>query len=269
MFLNLTPGRGLDDNVMRTLEETLAGLENVNGGGGTAETRRRNYLGWAAQAASRLRGVLTAEQLATLVLTERYRALLIVALGDQELNGLLDLEIGDRLAAWRHLVDKTKTWRTRWATAGVVVVPDTNVFLQHDDMFDVIPWHKIVNQPPFNQIHLVVPLLIVDELDRQKRNGKTEARTRARATLKRFNELLRAGPDRVALQTAAAPTGVTLEVLVDELDHQRLTDNDNEIVAQTRLLADLVPIPVHLITADTGMALRARNIGLRVTHLDL
>ena len=127
--------------------------------------------------------------------------------------------------------------------------------------------HEVLDQPAFGQVHLVVPLLVIDELDRLKRNGKNEVRSRARATLARFDHLLYRGPDRVQLQPA--PTAVTVEVLVDELDHQRFNDNDNELVARTRLLTDLVRQPLWLVTADTGMALRARGAGLRVKHLDL
>jgi hypothetical protein len=56
---------------------------------------------------------------------------------------------------------------------------------------------------------------------------------------------------------------------MDALDHERLSDNDSELIARTRLLADLVQAQVLVVTADTGMTLRARAVGLQVVQLDL
>lgn len=267
MFLNLDQGRPLDDSVVKILAWIEQEIMNVHNAGGNAGTRRTNYLVWAHQASDRLRGVVTSEELAKLVLTQRYHSLLSAALPDREMNGLLDLEIGDRIAKWRQLGEQTRSWRTRWSEATVVVVPDTNVFVHHELLFDAVPWAKIANQPPFSTVAVVVPLLVVDELDRLKRTGKAEVQKRARETLKRLNELFRSGPGRVVLQPD--PVVVTVEVLIDGLDHQRLSDNDSELIARTRLLADLVQSPVLVVTADTGMSLRARAVGLHVNQLDL
>ena len=61
---------------------------------------------------------------------------------------------------------------------------------------------------------------------------------------------------------------VTIEVLLDPPGHLRLPIND-EIVARTGALEILAGRPVRLVTGDTGMAIRARAAGLRVTKLEL
>ena len=268
LFINLASGRGLDKQVITTLQTILTDLDNVRGSGAMGEDRRRSYLAWATTAANMLRGVVTSDERAHLVLTDRYRILLDVGLGDREMNALVDLELDDRRTVWQALLAAATAWRARWADAGVVVVVDTNIFLHHEQLFTAIDWHKIMSSHTSADgvVRVVVPLLVIDELDKNKRNNRPATQVRARATLREFDALLANGNQEVDLQPA--PRRVTFDVLVDDLDHVRLSDNDSELIACTRLLADLVhPAPLWLVTADTGMAVRAQAIGLTVHKL--
>jgi predicted ribonuclease YlaK len=106
-------------------------------------------------------------------------------------------------------------------------------------------------------MHVLVPLLIVEELDRLKRHSETK--TRARGALKMLrvtdattqpNGMLSLGP-------------ITMELLFDPPDHERLPDNDAEIVDRALVIQALAARPVTMVTYDKNMAFRARYAGLQ------
>ena len=115
-------------------------------------------------------------------------------------------------------------------------------------------------------------MVVVDELDNLKRNGKGDGtKARARETLKDLEELLPNRPDRRVVVQGRVPgksADVSIEVLVDELAHVRLQDPDSELVDRALTIRQLAGRRVVVMTGDIGMALRARSVELEVVVLD-
>jgi predicted ribonuclease YlaK len=126
-------------------------------------------------------------------------------------------------------------------------------------------------------MHVLVPMLVVDELDRLKRDN--QARSRARTALKMLDEVFK----RVSKQNpmgllrqednTTGPDGlvglgrITMELLFDPPEHVRLPDNDGEIVDRAVAVQSLAGKPVTMVTYDKSMSLRARYEGLQEVWL--
>jgi hypothetical protein len=119
----------------------------------------------------------------------------------------------------------------------------------------------------------VVPLLVVDELDRHKRKdrqtkvhpeGKETVSSRARVTLRHLEDLFGDPSWVVTLHSDRFPAAppVKAELLLDPLGHIRLPEPDAELIDRALALQDLSGRPVTLATSDTGMIFRAKAAGL-------
>lgn len=151
------------------------------------------------------------------------------------------------------------------------MVPDTSFFIQHDDKLedlDVAGLLHIREEP----VHLVVPMVVIDELDSLKQSKDRQVRWRARHSLSVLDRILPhptqaaelRPEDYTPLNTGGIPRGqVTVEVVVDARGHVRLPINDDEIVDQAVSIQVLAGRPVTLVTFDTGQSMRARVAGLR------
>ena len=113
-------------------------------------------------------------------------------------------------------------------------------------------------------------MLVVDELDKRKRDHKPIARdskvtvsTRARNALKIFEGGFFQGgaDDRSFSSTGQSNVEVTL--WVDDPDRERLADPDSDIVDTALALRNLSGRPLVVVSTDTGMRFRARAAGLK------
>jgi predicted ribonuclease YlaK len=182
-------------------------------------------------------------------------------------------------------VDPSGSWTVSYATAsmpaasaaaGKIVIANTNVFMEHRFQFEDIDWAAIIHARA-DPVLLVIPLVVVDELDKNKRNNE---RWRAAYSQSRLNSILRAfgTNDGVSVSIRDAdwssddakgergPRGeVRLRVLFDPPEHERLARATDEIGAVT--IQAYTGRDTQLVTFDTGMALRARRAGLIVHQL--
>ncbi|MFC8125968.1 PIN domain-containing protein [Streptomyces sp. NPDC057302] len=149
------------------------------------------------------------------------------------------------------------------ARPGLPVVYDTNMLNHWRQPSDVL-WREVLRGQGENtpQTRLVVPLCVVDELDRQK-YGQGELAKRA-ATAIRFLEstVQNSRPG----QPVSLRQGVTLEIWVDTDD--RRGDTDLSILRCAADLANLHPdTGARVLTDDIGMRLRAQQMDLRAVRL--
>jgi hypothetical protein len=258
------------------LAAALLDCGNVRTAGGTGTDRVNAYRRWSVETASALRYVLRPGDVDRLVVTPRHWALhALDPAAHLGAAALVQLELDTRQDELQAAVDALdRLLARRSAHRGALVVADTNVYLHRPEPFDRIDWSGLLPGLDHTGVHLLVPLVVVDELDRQKqgrsdrrvvRDGDETVRTRARTTIRTLEDLF-ADPGAVAT-VRPEPEPVRAELLVDPAGHVRLPSADAEIVDTARAAQDLYGSPVTVVARDTGMVFRARAAGLRAVRV--
>jgi hypothetical protein len=263
------------------LRQTLSDLQAAAGNlrsTHTAGERFSAYLAWVANAVRVLRGQVSAADLDRLVLTRRCWLLQSKADGwTATLAHLLDTEIDERTAALEDAVRALDEQLERWSRPGWFIVADSSFYLRHPDKLEQADLAAVLGARG-DPLHLILPIVVVDELDGLKQAGQPHVRWRAGYTLAVLDRVLRdgTGPARLrdedftAIDTGGIPRGeITVEVLLDPPGHRRLPINDDEIVDRALAIQPLAGRTVTLLTYDTGQATRARSAGLQVRKLTL
>jgi hypothetical protein len=234
------------------------------------------YLDWALETARVLRNQIRQSDIDRLVFTPRLWRLHELAgyVGSFQ-NSLLSAELTEQAdvfnQAWEALQAEINRWNPAMAE---LVVVDTSVFIRHPDKIRDIEYAALTGARS-EPVRLVVPRIVVDELDRLKDSGPQEVRWRAGHTLGVLDELLVSPKGRASIREAddfsvgasvdGMPRGrVTVEVLFDDPRHVRLDDNDDEIIDRALALQAYAGQRVHLLTMDTSMGLRGRMLDLQV-----
>jgi len=278
------PGVGLD-HLIQTLDTTRNEAFNLWSGGGPGPAHKRllGYLDWAGRAARMLGGQISEADLAALVLNRRYEVLLAsfgnMASPEVEVqrvvNDLVSLELDERVKDFDAAIKTLKDERDRWARAGVLVIPDTSFYIRHPDKLEEVDFAPLLGLREYG-IHVLVPMVIVDELDGLKQASKQPARWRAGYTLAVLHRLFQTTPGPAMLRdhnfstlgTGDLPRGrVEMGLLFDPPGHMRLPINDDEIVDRAVAVQALAKKAVTLLTYDTGQSMRARNAGLKEVKL--
>jgi hypothetical protein len=214
------------------------------------------------------RGRISGKDLASLVLNRRYELLLASAgtltSSDVEVqrvvNDLVSQELDQRVDDFDEAVKTLKAYKERWRNVGDLLVLDTCFYVEHpDELPDADLARLTAATTPGWAVHVLVPLLVVDELYRLKRDS--QARSRARTTLKTLDEVFRSVSEdrpmgRLRDDSSPGLGPVTMELLFDPPDHERLPDNDAEIVDRALAVQILSGREVTMVTYDKSMALR-------------
>ena len=191
----------------------------------------------------------------TLLLTPRHWEIRRRVEGPES-NALIRSEAVARSADLSELLEPLKLLSDRFIHEILpVVVPDTNVFL-HFTFFVEAPWGELVGG---RDVRLVVPLIVVGELDRLKSSANRRVASRAQKVLRELARLTEGHSGRTNL-----PRRGTVELFVDDPGHVRMRSNDDEIVEVVRMLSTLLPSPPCLVTGDLGMRLRASSLAVEV-----
>jgi hypothetical protein len=276
----------------------------LRGAGGPAEAHKRllAYLDWVNVAVQMLAKQISDADLHVLVLTKRHEQLLSgVAImwgpgreAQRAVIDLVDLEVNQRIEAFETAVKALDAQIRRWSQYSHFVLPDTGFYIKHPQKLEEADFGALIDvwQSP---IHILVPMVIIDELDRLKESKDRDVRWRAGYTLAVIDRVfavttapgwLRKGevsttdsvpPDVLRffppeITTAMAAGGVqrsdvTMELLFDPPGHVRLPINDDKIVDRAVAVESLAGRKVTFLTYDTGQSTRARNAGLQVVKL--
>ena len=277
MLPTLYPGANRGD-VLKTLREIASAAQDASNIHGPAYTRVTAYLEWVTNSVRMLEHRVSAADVDRLVLTRGYERLVSAAgsltgadIGTQRaLNGMVNLEIQQRIKGLEEATTELDAQITRWSGNLAFVVPDTSVYLEHDDKLEHLDFTSLLQARPDKTVRVVVPIIVLDELDGQKRRGETLMRWRAGYTLGVMDRVLANVVGSGVLHPQAADYsrgGVVLDVLFDPRGHVRLPINDDEIVDRARAAEALAGIPVTLVTFDTHQSTRARHAGLTVIKL--
>ena len=210
----------------------------------------------------------------SLVLTERYKLLLsgvgIMTSTEMEVqrvvNGLVSLELDERVETFEAAIKALDQRIKLWSEHGHYVIPDTSFYIEHKDKLEKVEFGPLIDvwQSP---VTVLVPIVIVGELDRLKESTKVTVRWRAGYTLGVLERVFAksTGPARLrAGEVVPGPDGlthseITIELVYDPPGHARLPINDDEIIDRALAAQALADRSVTLLTYDTGQAMRARN----------
>lgn len=272
------PARGvtaahLADVLNRTHDMSQNVLSTANDRRGQVDA----YLNWVNDAVRMVRHVLRQEDVERLLLTRRYWATMANPEVTPALLRAVHHEVDDRQADIAKARDEAAALSDHWAPHGNdsrVVVPDTGVFLNHrtgTGLGDVatINWSALGSVRTFDDVRVVVPILVVDELESLKDKRKDDIGKQARRAVNQLFDWFESRPSswRVVKSRTAKSGGVTIELLPDERGHVRLPRNDDELVDRTVVLKDLQAAPVHFLSYDSGAVLRAKLAGLQAHRI--
>jgi hypothetical protein len=283
MLITPRPGVNLD-NLIQNLRTVHMEASNLRGGSGatTAQIYLLDYLEWAGRTARTLGYQIRDSDLTSLVLNRRYEVLLSsfgtmsspLVEAQRVVRDLVRLELDDRIKDFDATIKTLQSYKDRWNNVGDLVVLDTCFYVEHpDELKDTDLAAVTAVKTPGSMMHVLVPLLVVDELDRLKRNS--QARSRARTALKMLDEVFKRVSKENSMgllrqeDNTTGPDGsvglgrITMELLFDPREHVRLPDNDSEIVDRAVAVQTLASKPVTMVTYDKNMSFRARYEGLQ------
>ncbi|WP_416520037.1 PIN domain-containing protein [Streptomyces achromogenes] len=277
----ITPRPGADRrNIREALRNAHTSVGNLQGAGPeTAFSRLMRYLNWATDTASTLRHQLSTDDIDRLVFTRRYQLLLgscgTLAGSAQErlVNGLINLEVTERIQDLENALEALNRQIERWSGREWFVVADSSFYIQNSDRLETVDLHQVLNLPPNDDIRLLFPIAVVDELDGLKDAGKHQARWRASHTLGLLDSTL--SGERFGVLRHADRSGepaswrgeVNVEIVLDQPGHVRLPITDDEIIDRAVAIQALAARDVRLLTCDTGQHTRGRAAGLKVTKV--
>ncbi len=249
------------DRAIKALRELAANVETGRAeiGLGTESVRRGRdrYLSWAENAELQLRAVFAESGLLDALHSERYWRIQELDRYSARPAALISAEIAKQAALLRTAAERLETYRDLATRPGTeVTVVDTNTFL-HCILFTAIDWCQELQT---DSVRLVLPLLVLDELDDKTFSANSRLAKRASKVLRTLDPFMEMV---VTHGTAELRPGVTLEVLGDDDDHRRRTNNDTELLDRTEFLHQVIERPVTIVTTDYGMRVRGKARGLQ------
>ena len=218
---------------------------------------KTRYLNWIDTAEGRLRQHFTDTRIADDLLTPRFERI------DRDysnppplgfniaLRGEVEKQKG-RLTQFRDELQQLMKWSTR---AGKIAILDCNVYM-HCIMFNEIDWRRELGE---DVVRVVLPIAVIDELDKIKYMERGSRGDRARTVLKVLDGYL---DDLQTDGFVPLRAKTTLEIFMNERGHQRTQDADIEIVSRGVLLQQITGVPVLVVSNDRGMRLKAHTRGL-------
>jgi hypothetical protein len=231
----------------------------------------QTYMNWASEAERLLRAQVHDADIARLVRTPRH---MLISTNPPTGRVLIDSELDARIVALDEAVTALSIAINRWDQGGKLVVPDTSFFINHPTKVEDTDFSQLLECREI-PVRLVVPMVVVDELDSLKKAGQQQRRWRAAYALAVLDRVAGRGhrgrlteADFTPLDRGEIPRGeVTMEILLDPPGHRRLPINDDEIVDRAVAVKTTSGRDVTLLTYDTGHATRGRVADLDVRKL--
>ena len=279
MLVTPLPGASREQ-LQKTLQDQHSAVLNLYGADrGSAQDWLGAYLEWNANAVQHLGSQISPADMDDLVLTPGYRRLLaafgtvtgVDIASQRALRALISLEVQQRVAAFEAARRALDEQIARWSYLGAFVVADTSVYIEHDDKLEALDLADLIDaEDDLTPVHLLVPIVVVDELDGLKNKAdKPYKRWRAGYTLAVFDRMFPLGSGAAVLRAGKPPrpVEVSAEIVFDPPGHVRLPINDDELVDRTLAIQSLAARTVTLLTFDTHQSTRARAAGLTVIKL--
>ncbi len=249
------------DAALATVRQAKDQLWNASVQGNNAADRKNAFLTWCDQWATPQLGnhFPASEDLFGELADSYYRVVQTPQLSERELNMLMARECKEWDARLERLIGEIQGRLAFLARPGRLVVLDTSALME-GVFFTDFDWHLLDPSLRGDAVRLVVPSLVVEELDDLKRDRDGRKKAKARRVLTALWDLHRTAPAK----PAALPerVDVTIEVLLDDGWHRRMPNNDGEIIDQALSLRELTGQPVILAAGDYTQLYRAAPAGL-------
>ncbi|MCP2314163.1 PIN domain-containing protein [Kitasatospora paracochleata] len=226
----------------------------------TAAVRR--YDDWTGKAGRAIRAVFADPSIVARLRGERYQAILVTGPDEVRLPILLNTELAELRDYFTEVANEVRLVKDRHkGHQGRTLVLDTNDLL-HYQRFDKIPWQRQYGAGTA----VVIPHVVVDEIDTKAFTESEKVRRRARGVFKLLEDVLTAVD---ADGWTTLPDGTALRILADEPGHRRLPNNDDELVSRAAALQQAIaPHEVLVVTRDNGVRTRALSWRLAARKLD-
>lgn len=259
--------------VLKVVRDAHNGLGNLHSQSTVASDLPDDYLTWVHETVRMWRHRVAPEDIDRLLRTPAYWAIQ-GAPGAASIK-LTNTEVAERqvilseVVAW--LEETIKKWQR---SPGRFVVADTSVYCHHQDRVENISFTNALDIHQEHPIRLLVPILVLDELEGLKQSSKARTRWRAAHTLGKFDEVLHSAGVGVLRTEDETPTDrpdlagpVYLEVFFDPAGHRRLPINDDELIDRALAIQAESGKDVTFLTFDTAQSTRANFAGLTVKKL--
>src|SRR5258708_347154 len=248
-------------NAITTVNQVKGQLGNASVQGNNATERQDAFLTWCDQwATPQLGNHFPQSERVFAELTESYHRIAILpGMPVRQLKGIINREFREWDARLEQVLGELAAMAMFLSRPGRLVVLDTSALME-GVFFTEFGWHGLDSSLNGDAIRLVVPSVVTEELDELKRHRDGRQRAQARRVLTALWDLHRANPAAPARLPSAHD--VTVEVLLDGGWHQRMPNNDGEIIDQAITLKALTGQPVILAAADYTQLYRAAPAGL-------
>lgn len=257
--------------VVETLTDRIRAAENLSASVTRAhlnpekdqvylERRRAGYLDWAEATEGQLGHVTHDRDVLALPYTAAYYEIRQLNPNSPRAVPFIDAEIRRQTKHLEELRDdlERRLKRAR-AVSGLITILDTNVLLHHQ-LPDSVAWREVVDR---ESVRLVIPLRVIEELDEKKYSASDRLRSRARERLPKLYRLVGFGGAPKPLPNGHG----TIEVYIEPGLRMRPADADTEILETAHDLRRLSGSEVIIVTADTGMRLRAEAEGITTVSM--
>lgn len=260
----------IDTELVRLLREIRTAADNARRSLGDEVVGA--YRQWAGDAYRRLRPHFDDDAMSRLVRRDTFWAVGNTSPTDSpHAKQLVATELGDVIAALGDLMKQYEAFVKRWDDAARVVVLDTSAVMATNGDVATADWYALLDQNPAHLLRLVIPLVVVDELDNLKDRGNNTAKREARHALRALEPLLLCDDPTPLPDVKQDGRGVPLiEPFSDPPTHRRLPSADDEIVRQSAMLRSMTGYKTIVGTRDTGMLIRVRDaqlVGRRIQDL--
>ena len=219
--------------------------------------QRDEYVRWTTDAEVHLASVLDRRHAQAFFKSARHRDICSMPPGNQ-ITTLIYAEVEALMRDMQEALDDLEGHVMRMrAGPGFPVVVDSNVLLQCQRL-DNVNWKAELK----TRARVMVPLRIIEEIDAKKYGPSKRLRSISRELLPWVDSLFPDGdPGPVPLRDDA-----TIELILADRPRSRPSDADEEVLEVAHDVARFAGM-TKVMTADTGMRIRARTEGLDVLFI--
>jgi hypothetical protein len=247
---------GTVDAAIDALEDLVQKASNIMSSWAGMERGKEDYLRWIEVLEANLDNYFEDSELLDGVRTDVYWHIYRLMPSDPRPYPTIERELNVQKARLDKVIARLRALKPLIERQGGIVMPDTSVFLE-GQYFKDVDWATAA-APLGTPTRIIVAGLVIEELEKIKTFERGNRQGRARQVLKDLRELLIDKPDR----PAQFRPGVTIEVFLDDDWHERMLNNDGEIIDQAVQVQRLTGRMVAIACLDLPMELRARLRGL-------